>query len=48
MEKTYEKNQVKPTDPNFVYDKRKQFTKINNDNADDSWDENDEYVDDDF
>ena len=37
MDKKYEQNFVKPTDPNFVYDKRKEFKPPAT--GDDSWDE---------
>ena len=39
MDRIYEKNFVKPGDPNFVYDKRKQFISSNNDGLEESWEE---------
>lgn len=52
MDENFSKNQLKPGDAGFVYDKRVEFTKSNNNNKmDTSWDENDdvdEYFDDDF
>jgi hypothetical protein len=56
MDEKFNKNQLKPGDPGFVYDKRVEFTKKANDDEDDegenSWDEGaddvDNYFDDDF
>eukprot|EP00347_Sterkiella_histriomuscorum_P023215 403335509 len=46
MDKKFDKNFVPPTDPNFVYDKRKEFkpstTKISG-GGDDSWDEDNDF-----
>ena len=42
MDKIYEKNFVKPGDPNFVYDKRKQFQMPKNAGLEDSWEEEEE------
>ena len=41
MDKKFDLNFVKPTDPNFVYDKRKEFKPSQVEDEDDSWDEND-------
>jgi hypothetical protein len=38
MDKVYEKNFVKPTDPNFIYDKRVEF-KASKGKIDESWDD---------
>jgi hypothetical protein len=45
MDVQYEKNYVKPTDPNFVYDKRMSFTKAAADDkaGSDSWDEDEDF-----
>ena len=49
MDQNFSKNQLKPGDPGFVYDKRVEFTKKANDKVDESWDEGvDDYFDDDF
>ena len=44
MDMMYEKNFVKPGDPGFVYDKRKQFHMPKNSNSglEDSWEEEEE------
>lgn len=42
MDRIYEKNFVKPGDPNFVYDKRKQFQMPKNAGLEDSWEEEEE------
>lgn len=48
MDENFSKNQLKPGDPGFVYDKRVEFTKKAVE-ADASWDEGvDDYFDDDF
>jgi len=38
MDQEFQKRQVKPTDPGFVYDKRMEFQRA--EEGDDSWDEN--------
>lgn len=57
MDKEFHKNQLKPGDSGFQYDKRIDFTKKKQPAADTSWDENqdnddnldvDNYFDDDF
>lgn len=42
MDKTFDKNYVKPTDPNFVYDKRKEFKVVESYKDSDSWDEDEQ------
>lgn len=42
MDKLYEKNSVKPGDPGFEYDKRKQFSMPINEGLDNSWEEEEE------
>ena len=37
MDQEFERKQVRPTDPGFVYDKRREFKRAKAD--DDSWDE---------
>lgn len=39
MDQTYERNFVKPNDPNFVYDKRIQFKQASPDEVEESWEE---------
>ncbi len=52
MDENFLKNQLKPGDPGFVYDKRIDFTKKpSKEGGDNSWDEGedvDNYFDDDF
>lgn len=50
MDEKFSKNALKPGDPGFVYDKRIEFKKNDNEVADASWDEDnvDDYFDDDF
>lgn len=55
MDEKFNKNQLKPGDPGFVYDKRIEFTKKveNDEEEENSWDEGagedvDNYFDDDF
>jgi centrosomal protein CEP19 len=49
MDEKFTKNQLRPGDPGFVYDKRVEFT-AKTKQQDTSWDEDnvDEYFDDDF
>jgi hypothetical protein len=47
MDENFNKNQLKPGDPGFVYDKQVDFTKKGR--QDTSWDEEvEDYFDDDF
>jgi centrosomal protein CEP19 len=48
MDEKFNKNQLKPGDPGFVYDKRIEFVAQSREDA--SWDEDDvnDYFDDDF
>ena len=53
MDENFHKNQLKPGDKGFVYDKRIDFTKkpvADDDEGENSWDEGnvDNYFDDDF
>ena len=49
MDEKFHKNQLKPGDSGFEYDKRIDFTKKANNKVDASWDEDvDNYFDDDF
>lgn len=49
MDENFSKNQLKPGDSGFEYDKRVEFKPSTNTKMDTSWDENDnDYFDDDF
>lgn len=49
MDEKFKKNQLRPGDSGFVYDKRVEFKPAGNNKLETSWDENDdEYFDDDF
>jgi centrosomal protein CEP19 len=52
MDEKFHKNQLKPGDPGFQYDKRVDFSKKAGGKKDTSWDEDEEdvdnYFDDDF
>lgn len=53
MEIEFQKNNLKPGDPGFVYDKQVDFSKKGGQKIDDGWDDDDDdnvddYFDDDF